>query len=116
MRSLKLAIFASLVALSGAAVACNDHAPGKEPAKRTVGRESAWVAGEVRDVDLDEGTITLAHARIGSLRMEAMGSMQFRAASTALISDAKPGDKVKFRVKLIGEQPTVTLLTVVAMK
>lgn len=113
MRAIHVALFWVLASISGTTIACDDHAPGKEPARHSVSRESTWVAGEILDVDLVEGTITLAHDRIASLRMDAMKSMQFKAASTKLIVKAKPGDKVKFRVAVIDEQPTVTRLAAV---
>ena len=112
MRTVSIALVAAFMTLSGYAFACVDHAPGTEPARHSVGRESPWVAGDVREVDLEEGTITLAHGRIASLRMEPMSSMLFKAANSKLIAKAKSGDKVKFRVAMVGEQPTVTRLTI----
>ena len=112
MRAFSIALFAAFTSLPGYAIACDDHAPGTEPAKHSVGRESAWVAGDVREVDLEEGTITLAHGRIANLHMGPMSSMLFKAASPKVIANAKPGDKVKFRVAMVGEQPAVTRLTI----
>jgi Cu(I)/Ag(I) efflux system periplasmic protein CusF len=88
--------------------ACNDHAPGTEAKQRAVAQRSALVAGEVREIDLDEGTITLAHGRIASLRMQPMSSMLFKAGNLKLIANLKPGDKFKFRATIVGEQPTIT--------
>jgi Cu/Ag efflux protein CusF len=110
------AVFAVLVALTlvpPIATACTDHAPGTEPVKKAAGRESAWIAGEVREVDLDESTITLGHAKIATLNMEAMTSMSFKARDRGVIAGAKPGDKVKFRTRMVAEQPTVTRLAIV---
>jgi Cu/Ag efflux protein CusF len=112
----KSAVFAVLVAFTlmpPIATACTDHAPGTEPVKKAVGRESAWIAGEVREVDLDESTITLGHAKIATLNMEAMTSMSFKARDRSVIAGAKPGDKVKFRTRIVAEQPTVTRLAIV---
>ena len=111
MRTVSIALFAAFISLSGYAIACDDHAPGTEPAKHSVGRASAWVAGDVREVDLEQGTITLAHGKIANLHMDPMSSMLFKAANPKVIANAKPGDKVKFRVAMVGEQPTVTRLT-----
>ena len=112
MRTVSIALVAAFMSLSSYALACNDHAPGTEPAKQSVGRESPWVAGDVREVDLEQGTITLAHGRIANLHMEPMSSMLFKASNSKLIAKAKSGDKVKFRVAMVGEQPTVTRLTI----
>jgi Cu/Ag efflux protein CusF len=113
---MKSAVFAVLLALTlmpPIATACTDHAPGTEPVKKAAGRESAWIAGEVREVDLDESTITLEHARIATLNMEPMTSMTFRARDRSVIAGAKPGDKVKFRTRLVDEHPMVTRLAIV---
>ena len=112
MRTFSIAVFAAFTSLSGYVIACDDHAPGTAPAKGSVGRESAWVAGDVREVDREEGTITLAHGKIASLHMATMTSMLFKVANPKLISNVQPGDKVKFRVATVGEQPTVTRLTI----
>ena len=65
-------------------------------------------------MDREEGTITLAHAKIANLQMAPMSSMLFKAANPKVIANAKLGDKVKFRVTMVGEQPTVTRLTIAA--
>ena len=88
--------------------ACDDHAPGKEPAKATVSKPSGWIAGEVREVDLDEGTVALGHAKIAAWGMGPMSSMVFKARDAGLLANVKPGDKVKFRAAIVSEHPTVT--------
>ena len=100
-----------MTSFSSAALACNEHAPGKEPKKASATRETAWVAGVVHDVDLDEGTITLAHDRIDALRMKRMSSMLVKAENASIIEGTKPGDKVRFRVRLVNSQPVLTQLT-----
>lgn len=114
MRQISIALFAVLTALPGYVLACNDHASGTENKKRTVGRESAWVVGEVREVDVEAGTLTVGHEKIASLKMAAMSSMLIRARHPELIARATAGDRVKFRVALIGEEPTLTRLLVVS--
>lgn len=108
MRFVSLALFAALVGSLSPAVACNDHAPGTEPAHKPVARAASLAAGEVREIDLEDGTITLAHGRIASLRMAPMSSMLFKATDTKLLASLKPGDKVNFRATIVGQQPTVT--------
>lgn len=108
MRTLSFALVMALVFLSSPANACDDHAPGTEPKPRAAQRPSAFVAGEVREVDLADGTITLAHGKIASLRMQPMGSMVFKAGDARSIANLKPGDKVEFRVEIAGDRPTLT--------
>jgi Cu/Ag efflux protein CusF len=116
MKMLSIALFAGLAAVSGSAAACNDHAPGTEPGRSAVGRESAWIAGEVRDVDLEDGTITLGHGKIARPRMDAMTSMLVKARDPKAIADAKPGDKVRFRLAMAGDQPVLTRIDVVSKR
>ena len=108
MRALSFALVMALAFLSLPAIACDDHAPGTEPKPHAAQRPSSFVAGEVREVDLADGTITLAHGRIASLRMQPMGSMVFKAGDAKSIADLKVGDKVKFRVVIIADHPTLT--------
>lgn len=111
MRLLSVTAFAILLTSTPAAHACNDHDPSK--GSQVIGRESAWVVGEVREVYHQDATITLGHAKIPALKMEAMSAMMFKAASPTIIASTKPGDKVRFRARLVNDQPTLTRLTVV---
>jgi Cu/Ag efflux protein CusF len=101
-------LFSLLAGLSSPALACNDHAPRTEPAPKPVARAASLSAGEVRGVDLEEGTITLAHGKIASLRMAPMTSMMFKASDTKLLTGLKPGDRVNFCATMVGQQPTIT--------
>jgi Cu/Ag efflux protein CusF len=111
MRIVSLTLIAMLAVWSAPALACNDHAPGTEPAHKPVARAASLAAGEVREVDLEDGTITLGHGRIASLRMAPMSSMLFKASDTTLLANLKPGDKVNFRATMVGQQPTVTQIS-----
>ena len=111
MRTVSLALLATLAAWSTLVLACNDHAPGTEPAPKPVARAASLASGEVREVDSEDGTITLKHGRIASLRMAPMGSMMFKASDTKLLANLKPGDKVAFRATMVGQQPTVTQIS-----
>ena len=79
MRCVSLILFAVLTVSSSPALACNDHLPGTEPANKPAARAASLAAGEVREVDLEEGAITLGHGRIASLGMAPMSSMLFKA-------------------------------------
>lgn len=111
MRIVSLALFAALAGSSSLALACDDHAPGQEPAQKPVARSASLAAGEVREVDLEDGTITLGHGKIASLRMAPMSSMLFKASDAKLLAALKPGDKVNFRATMVGQQPTVTQIS-----
>ena len=108
MRSLASALVTTLAFISPLALACDDHAPGKEPARRAVPQRSALASGEVRELDLEERTITLSHGKIASLKMSPMVSMVFKASEPLDLAKLKPGDKVRFRATIVGERPTVT--------
>ena len=105
MRTIALALLA-ITTLHGTAIACDDHAskPGKRQPRASA---TPLVHGEVRDVDANGGSITLAHGRIPSLRMQPMGSMVFKVDAAAAIHGLKPGDKVRFRAASVAGQPTV---------
>ena len=111
MRIVSFVLLAMLAGSSSLAFACDDHAPGTEPAHKPVARAASLAAGEVREVDLEDGTITLAHGKIASLRMAPMSSMLFKASDAKLLAALKPGDKVNFRATMVGQQPTVTQIS-----
>jgi len=111
MRNVSLILFATLAGSSSLALACNDHAPGTEPAHKPVARAGSLATGEVREVDPDDGMITLGHGKIASLRMAPMNSMMFKASDAKLLANLKPGDKVSFRAAMVGQQPTVTQIS-----
>ena len=63
--------------------------------------------GEVRQIDLEAGKVTLKHAEIKSLDMPAM-TMVFVVKDKAMLDKLKTGDKVKFKVVNDGGKFTVT--------
>ena len=101
-------LLATIVAFPGwPAYACDDHAPGTEPAHHAMSRLSGWVTGEFREVDLDDGTLALSHDKIAAWKMGPMESMVFKAHDTNQIARLKVGDKVTFRAGMVGQQPTI---------
>lgn len=110
MRTVGFVLAATLAMSSLPSSACTDHAPGQEPKRHAASKTTPYVAGEVREVDVEDGTITLAHGRIASLRMQPMRSMVFKAADAGAIARLKPGDRVRFRVQVEGEQATITAI------
>lgn len=77
---------AALGGLGGAA-----PAPAASAAKSV----SHQTTGTVDGVDLKEGTISMSHAPVPSLKWPAM-TMEFKAANPALLQALKPGAKVNF--------------------
>jgi Cu/Ag efflux protein CusF len=65
------------------------------------------VKGEVRRVDPETGKITITHAPIKSLQMDAM-TMVFAVRDADLLKEIKAGDKVDFEVVSVNGQLTVT--------
>lgn len=56
-----------------------------------------WVRGEVVKLDPERSRITLKHAPIKSVKMDAM-TMPFKVKDVSLLAPLKVGDKVLFKV------------------
>lgn len=65
------------------------------------------IKGEVVKVDKPAGKITLKHAPIKNLDMDAM-TMVFRVADQAMLDKVKAGDKVEFEADRVNGAITVT--------
>ncbi len=63
--------------------------------------------GVVQAVDASKGVVTLKHGDIVNMQMPAM-TMGFGVADKKMLSGVKTGDKVKFRVEMVKNAPTVT--------
>jgi Cu(I)/Ag(I) efflux system periplasmic protein CusF len=63
--------------------------------------------GEVVKVDKPAGKITLKHAPIKNLDMDAM-TMVFRVADQAMLDKVKAGDKVEFEADRVNGAITIT--------
>jgi Cu/Ag efflux protein CusF len=71
------------------------------------------VQGEVRKVDLDAKKITIRHGEIKNLEMTPM-TMVFRVKDEALLTQVKPGDKVRFTADKV--EGALTVLSIEAEK
>ena len=80
-------------------------APAAASAAKTVGHQAS---GTVDGVDLKEGTVSLAHGPVASLKWPAM-TMEFKTANAALLQSLKPGAKVA--VEFIERQPGEWVIT-----
>jgi Cu/Ag efflux protein CusF len=56
---------------------------------------AALTDGEIKKVDAERGKVTIKHGPIQNLDMPGM-TMVFTAKDKGMLSDLKPGDKVKF--------------------
>ncbi|MHB8950488.1 MAG: efflux RND transporter periplasmic adaptor subunit, partial [Rhodoferax sp.] len=74
-------------------------------AAKTVGHQAS---GTVDGVDLEDGTVSLNHGPVASLKWPAM-TMEFKTANAALLQDLKPGAKVTF--EFIERQPGEWVIT-----
>lgn len=83
--------------LAGTAYAQSHSDTGTPPAAVTAA--SADMAdGEIRKLDLDNQKITIKHGEIKSLGMPGM-TMVFQVKDPALLTQVKPGDKVRFQAE-----------------
>lgn len=65
--------------------------------------------GIVQGVDATKGVVTLKHGEIANMQMPAM-TMAFGVEDKKMLSHVKTGDKVKFRVEMVKNAPTVVHL------
>lgn len=68
-----------------------------------------WVRGEITKMAPEKAQLTLRHEAIKSLGMDAM-TMPYKVSNPAQLKGFKPGDAVRFTVKMQGEQPLIELL------
>ena len=99
MRSLKAALVIAALAVLGPVSAVFAEEAKSLP----------MVQGEIKKVDESAGKMTIKHAAIPNLSMDAM-TMVFKAADPAMLSQVKPGDKVMFTVDSVNGQLTVMKL------
>jgi Cu(I)/Ag(I) efflux system periplasmic protein CusF len=96
------AVFAAtLQALVAPAYAASPAAGGVEVVK-----------AQVVKVDAGRGKVTLKHAPIKSIKMEAM-TMPFKVKDGAMLEKLKAGDKVTFSVATVDDELVVTHIQVV---
>ena len=68
----------------------------------------ALVDGQVTKVDNAAGKITIKHGPIKKFDMDDGMTMVFRAQDPALLTQVKPGDKIRFDAEKVNGQFTVT--------
>ena len=58
-------------------------------------QSTAMTAGEVRNVDREQGKVTIRHEPLANLDMPAM-TMVFRVTDPAMLDRVKEGDRIRF--------------------
>ena len=81
------------MALSSLAYADDAH----HPERAAAAAPAALSSGEIKKIDKEAGKVTIKHGDIKHLDMPGM-TMVFTAKDKGLLSNLKPGDKVRFRV------------------
>ncbi|GGH15142.1 hypothetical protein GCM10007036_14940 [Alsobacter metallidurans] len=81
-------------------------APPSKPPAAAPSQELPTVSGTVEKVDAAAGKITLDHAAIPNLNMDAM-TMVFRAPDVSVLKGVKAGDKVRFQADRVDGQISV---------
>lgn len=78
-----------------------------DQSKMGMSQSASMTDGEVRKVDRETGKVTIKHGDIKHLDMPGM-TMVFTAKEKGLLTNLKPGDKVKFMVVNEGGKMVVT--------
>jgi Cu(I)/Ag(I) efflux system periplasmic protein CusF len=97
----KLLIGAAAVAASAFIAISLQAQTTSKPAATPVATAPAspeWVNAEITKLDLAKKRVTLKHAPIASIKMDAM-TMPFKLKDVALLDGYKVGDKLQFVVK-----------------
>jgi Cu(I)/Ag(I) efflux system periplasmic protein CusF len=107
--SLALGLATAIAATSAVATAAAvDHdAHHAAPAAAGSASSAPLSTGEVRKVDTDAKKITIRHGPIENLGMPPM-TMVFQVSDPALLTQVKPGDKIRFTAENSGGSYTVT--------
>lgn len=106
---MKLRLVLSATALAFTAIAANPvfAQMNMDHSKMGMAGMPSMTDGEVRKIDKDAGKITIKHGEIKHMDMPGM-TMVFTAKDKSLLSNVKPGDKVKFMVVNEGGKMVVT--------
>jgi Cu(I)/Ag(I) efflux system periplasmic protein CusF len=102
-KSLSL-LAASLFLAAGSAFAGGDHGAKSDT---TAASTAEMADGEVRKVDMDAKKITVKHGEIKNLQMPGM-TMVFQVKDPAMLSQVKPGDKIRFTAEKSGGAIVIT--------
>jgi Cu/Ag efflux protein CusF len=107
MTSLKYLTCTFLFAASAAYAQMSPNMSMPKPAAAPAAQAPVLTEGVVQAVHASNGVVTLKHGEIVNMQMPAM-TMAFGVADKKMLSGVKAGDKVKFRVEMVRNAPTVT--------
>ena len=109
----KFSALAALVIVSGVVLAAPDKTQVKPMAVQSSQAAAATAAaltrGTVKNIDAEQGTITIQHEAIDRLGMPGM-TMVFRAAHAALLEHVQVGQAIAFRAERVDGAFVVTRL------
>jgi Cu(I)/Ag(I) efflux system membrane fusion protein len=75
----------------------------------SVGAAPEWVRGEITKLNAEKAQVTLKHEAIKSAGMDAM-TMPYKVKSATVLKGFKPGDVVRFTVKMQDDQMLIEQL------
>ena len=104
---LRLILNATALAITAFAISPVSAQMNMDQGKVGMSATPSMTDGEVRRIDKDAGKITIKHGEIKHMDMPGM-TMVFTAKDKSLLSNVKPGDKVKFMVVNEGGKMVVT--------
>jgi Cu/Ag efflux protein CusF len=96
--SASIAVGTLLIALGLQAQTVSKPAAASSAAATSTAATPEWVNAEVTKLDLARKRVTLKHAPIASIKMDAM-TMPFKLKDAALFEGYQVGDKLQFVVK-----------------
>ncbi|WP_158906133.1 copper-binding protein [Burkholderia sp. L27(2015)] len=105
-------VFCTGLTLAGTALAADDMAGMKmdgSPMSAMAPDNAALTDAVVKKVDPSTGMVTLQHGALKNIGMSAM-TMAYKAKDTAMVKQAKEGEKVKVRVEDVGGTLTIVKL------
>jgi Cu/Ag efflux protein CusF len=68
-----------------------------------------WVRGEITKLNAEKAQLTVKHEAMRSMGMDAM-TMPYKVTNAAVLKGFKPGDVVRFTVKMQGEAMLIEAL------
>jgi Cu(I)/Ag(I) efflux system periplasmic protein CusF len=99
---------AVMIAFAGATLAQSghDHKMEQKPAKKA-DAQTHTVAGTVKSVNADKGTVTIDHDAVPSMKWPRM-TMAFKPQDKKLLQTLKPGQKIEFEFQQRGKDYVIT--------
>ena len=100
-----------LLMAAGAVAQAQPSSLTVSPASDLAANKRAMATAEVLNVYKKEKRLLLKHGPIENIHMDAM-TMEFIVADRKLLSRVKPGDRIRFAAKRVGDDYLITTLEV----